>query len=142
MVPWSIWYLHKHQKEDTTPYTWSWSTMINIRITNSHSCRCQMTHHFFFFPFTWTPKCNIIMSKGTLKKYTKDQVWDGCTWLVNKTNSSNLYKKVGDSHQCSDWSPHMSFILKGSQISALQLKGWFKPKTSIQEYTNEIQNSY
>ena len=37
-----------------------------------------------------------------------------------------------------DWSPHMSFILKGSQISALQLKGWFKFKTSIQEYKNEI----
>ena len=41
-----------------------------------------------------------------------------------------------------DWSPHMSFNLKGSQISALQLKGWFKSKTSIQEYRNEIQNSY
>jgi hypothetical protein len=27
-----------------------------------------------------------------------------------------------------DWSPHMSFILKGSQISTLQLKGWFKSK--------------
>ena len=26
---------------------------------------------------------------------------------------------------------HMSFILKGSQMSALQLKGWFKSKTSI-----------
>ena len=40
-----------------------------------------------------------------------------------------------------DWSPRMSFILKGSQVSALQLKGWFKSKTSIQEYRNEIQNS-
>ena len=28
----------------------------------------------------------------------------------------------------------MSFILKGFQIAALQLKGWFKSKTSIQEY--------
>ena len=33
---------------------------------------------------------------------------------------------------------HMSFILKGSQILALQLKGWFKSKTSIQEYRNEM----
>ena len=38
-----------------------------------------------------------------------------------------------------DWSPHMGFILKGSQISTLQLKVWFKSKTSIQEYKNEIQ---
>ena len=36
----------------------------------------------------------------------------------------------------------MRFILKGSQISALQLKGWFKSETPIQEYRNEIQNSY
>ena len=39
-------------------------------------------------------------------------------------------------------SPHMSFILKGSQIKALELKSWFKSKTSIQDYRNEIQNSY
>ena len=32
--------------------------------------------------------------------------------------------------------------MKGSQILALQLKGWFKSKTSIQEYKIEIQNSY
>ena len=37
-----------------------------------------------------------------------------------------------------DWGPHMSFVLKGSQIVALQLKGWFKSKMSIQEYRNEI----
>ena len=30
----------------------------------------------------------------------------------------------------------------GSRILALQLKGWFKSKTSIQECRNEIQNSY
>jgi hypothetical protein len=41
-----------------------------------------------------------------------------------------------------DWSPHMSFILKGSQISALRLKGWFNSKTSIWEYGNKIQYSY
>jgi hypothetical protein len=41
-----------------------------------------------------------------------------------------------------DGSLHMSFILKGSQILVLQLKGWFKSTTSIQEYRNEIQNSY
>ena len=36
----------------------------------------------------------------------------------------------------------MSFILKASLISILQLKGWFKSKTSIQEYINKIKNSY
>ena len=36
----------------------------------------------------------------------------------------------------------MNFIMKGSQISALQFNGWFKSKTSIQEYRNEIQKSY
>ena len=41
-----------------------------------------------------------------------------------------------------DWSPHTSFILKGSQIFSLQLKGWFKSKTSIQKYRSEIQISY
>ena len=30
-----------------------------------------------------------------------------------------------------DWSPHTCFILNGSQISTLQLKGRFKSKTSI-----------
>ena len=40
------------------------------------------------------------------------------------------------SHCGQDWSPHMSFIWKGSQIWALQLKCWFKSKTSIQEYRN------
>ena len=34
------------------------------------------------------------------------------------------------------------FILKCSQISTSHLKGWFKSKTAIQEYINEIQNSY
>jgi hypothetical protein len=36
----------------------------------------------------------------------------------------------------------MNFILKGSQISAVQLKDWLKSKTLIQEIKNEIQNSY
>ena len=41
-----------------------------------------------------------------------------------------------------DRSPHMSFILKGSQISALWFNDCFKFKTSILEYRNEIQNPY
>jgi hypothetical protein len=45
---------------------------------------------------------------------------------------------VGTHKQCSRLSPHISFILKDSQISALQLKDWFKCKTSIQEYTTTL----
>ena len=41
-----------------------------------------------------------------------------------------------------DWCPHSNFISKGSQISALQVKRWFKSTTSIWEYRNEIQNSH
>ena len=42
-------------------------------------------------------------------------------WLLSdcKLHIWNLLLSV------QDWSPHMSFILKGSQISAFQLKGWF-----------------
>jgi hypothetical protein len=48
----------------------------------------------------------------------------------------------GDALSVQDWSPHLSFISKGSQILAFHLKGWFKSKTSIQKYRNEIQKSY
>ena len=37
-----------------------------------------------------------------------------------------------------DWSPHMNFILKGSQISALQLKGCFKSKNIELKYKIHI----
>ena len=58
------------------------------------------------------------------------RVWSGpkSTWMMNVNGQ--------------DWSPHMSFSLKGSQILALHLKGWFKSKTLIQEYINKIQHSY
>ena len=39
-----------------------------------------------------------------------------------------------DENQCSRLQPSYEFCFEGSQISALQLKGWFKSKTSIQEY--------
>ena len=66
-----------------------------------------------------------------------------CNWLHLQTlgcqpvMSQNLL-----SHRTTgkERSPHKSFILNNSQISALQFKGWFK--TSIQEYRNETQNSY
>ena len=37
-----------------------------------------------------------------------------------------------------DWSPRMSFILKGSQVLALQLKSWFKSKNIEMEYKTHI----
>ena len=68
--------------------------------------------------------------------YILSNVWDTIIQFV--TISSIL--GVGGNGR--DWSPHMSFILKGSQIWALKLKAEFKSKTSIQEYRNEMQNSY
>ena len=63
----------------------------------------------------------------------------GSDKFCNLSRASNF----GYASQCSQyWSPHMSFILKGSQIVAFQLKGRFNSKTSIQEYKNETQKSY
>ena len=59
-------------------------------------------------------------------------------FLLGSHNS--MATTLGSSVQ--DWSPHMGFILKGSQISALQLHRRFKSKTLLQVYRNEIQNSY
>ena len=60
--------------------------------------------------------------------------------------SSLCYGSRGGCHlsgvsSVQDWSPHMSFISKGSQISAFSWRVAFKSKTSIQEYRDEIQNS-
>ena len=72
--------------------------------------------------------------------------WEG-GWATRKP-SCVVSEQVTSPHttmprsNVQDWSPHMSFILKGSQISAFQLKGWFKSKTSSQEYENEVHNSY
>jgi hypothetical protein len=42
-----------------------------------------------------------------------------------------------------DRKPSYEFHFQGLlKISARQLKGWFKSKTSIQEYRNDIQNLY
>ena len=62
-----------------------------------------------------------ICTCSNLSLFTKYMLSNG-----SRSNPSNVQ----------DYSPHMSFILKGSQISALQLKGWFNSKTSIQEYEN------
>ena len=49
---------------------------------------------------------------------------------------------VGPSFQCPRLKPSYDFHFVGSRISAFQLKGLFKSKTPIQEYRNEIRNSY
>ena len=54
-----------------------------------------------------------------------------------RTQITHIYLRVLLAGNLQDWSPHMSFILKGSHISTLQLKDSFKSKTSIQEYRNE-----
>ena len=50
--------------------------------------------------------------------------------------SLHAWPEGGGGVSVQDRSPHVSFILKGSQISALQVTGWFKTETSIQEYRN------
>ena len=68
------------------------------------------------------------------------QNWSSYISLQHIVWSQGNSKIIGVNVQ--DWSPQMSFILKGSRISTLQLEGWFKSKMSIQVYGNEIQNSY
>ena len=62
--------------------------------------------------------------------------------MFTTPTEGNDEARQGKASNVQDWGPHMSFILKGSQILAFQLKGWLKSKTSIQEYRNAIQNSY
>ena len=51
-----------------------------------------------------------------------------------------MYTKTpSNTSPCSRLKPSYEFHTEGSQILALQLKGWFKSKMSIQEYRNEIQ---
>ena len=45
--------------------------------------------------------------------------------LFSSSSSSRIWLTCS---MFQDWSPHMSFILKGSQISAFQLKGWLNPR--------------
>ena len=66
-----------------------------------------------------------------------------CMWGTNFSHHSPQSHFIHEPRAVTnvqDWSPHMSFVLKGSQFSVV--KCWFKSKTSIQEYRNEIQNSY
>jgi len=65
-------------------------------------------------------------------------------WFLGKSFWPYFHCRTEDSfNQCSRLKPSwVSFWralkFQGSQISALQLKGWFKSKTSIQEYTKLI----
>ena len=83
------------------------------------------------------------------------QIWGNLIWKCDESTTQagrgrvllqkgvpSVHMVMLDGSSVQDWSPHMSFILKGSQITACQLKGRFKSKTSIQEYKIEIQNSY
>ena len=57
-----------------------------------------------------------------------------CYWFASLTTQSMMPSSFrATSHMSQDpwpmfktWSPHTSFILKGSQVLGLQLKGWFQ----------------
>jgi hypothetical protein len=97
-------------------------------------------------PNEWPQVCN----RSNLEKTGRSCEGADFSWLSSKVSQTLMPPRAslflldyvleeglcGGSVQ--DGSPHMSFILKGSHISALQMKGWFKSKTSIQEYRNEI----
>ena len=71
--------------------------------------------------------------KFRVTSHTSQEPWPwDCLWEPKR----KCPKVVPSSVQ--DWSSHMRFILKGSQILVFQLKCWFKSKTSIQKYRNEI----
>ena len=98
------------------------------------SLRCA----WFYIQLTMKHDQLVCLVPPTLKLL--ERKWSGTVSAV-PTDKRFWNSMVTDSVQ--DWSPHhMSFILKGSQISPFQLKGWLKSKTSIQEYRNEIRNSY
>ena len=66
------------------------------------------------------------------------------TWMKYKTHIKLVHELYGWNAgrvavNVQDRSPHMSFILKGSQILAIQLKSWFISKTLFYEYRSEIQ---
>ena len=54
-----------------------------------------------------------------------DYPWPSCMLACSERGGALIAINVKDE------SPRMSFILKGSQVSAIQLKGWFKSKTRV-----------
>ena len=86
------------------------------------------------FMVTWTIFKNHVLEVGLTQ--TTGRPW-------HSEHSQPLIYSILSSVRTNgqDCSLHVRFILKGSQILAFQLKGYFKSKTSIQEYRNEIQNS-
>ena len=70
-----------------------------------------------------------------------EQNWQ-MMWHGVKVEAQSLKHQPSTGTCIQDWSPYMSFILKGYHNWALRLKGWFKSNTSIHIYRNEIQYSY
>ena len=86
--------------------------------------------------------------KSNQDKYSSTLVWHGLFFHLNRGDMrltcKNLirYLNCSSSTSVQDWSPHMSFVLKGSQILALQLKGWFKSKNIEMNYKTHIKLVY
>ena len=76
------------------------------------------------------PWCSLFLGFETLHLLKPSKGWQTqTTKACRQSGASNSTKEWGSVEpDIQDWSPHMSFILKGSQISTVQLKGWFKSK--------------
>ena len=108
-----------------------------LQVMSSFSIWGCVLKGFFEIDIIWRAKSRLKGIEGFNLEH--------CTYLDCHLHASG----ATTDHNCENtningqyWSPHMSFILKGSQISVLRLKSWFKSKTWIQEYKNKIQISY
>ena len=77
------------------------------------------------------------ISKHNPFKFHSCNRMESLVWWGHETGSLDwLTWDLGPSVQ--DWNPHTSFTLKGSQISTLQSKRWFKSKNIEMKYMNYV----
>ena len=85
--------------------------------------------YLVIWPFLPSRATRIFCRAAMTGTILKGMVW---SWRVKKERrprSGSHRRATRIVINVQDWSPHMSFIFKGPQISAFQLKGWFKSKT-------------
>ena len=108
----------------TTLWWWSFrGTQASFPCTK-HPCQGRLT---ISLPWSdWTRETQIPMLRRTKASATTSTPPPPHCLLHTKFCKVDM-----ETINVQDWSPHMSFFSKGSQISALQLKRSFKSKTSI-----------
>ena len=69
-----------------------------------------------------------------------DAIFEANSTRIRKSQATTdvTPKKLICAIRGQNWSPHMSFILKGSQILALEMRGWFKSKNIETKYKTHI----